>query len=192
MASRRKIQKPKDPQVAAAERRAAAFHEVGLQVAASTLPANADIDAERAEREHEARARRMDAFEALKEGMVKGAYDAARRLEKDITIARDEHDRGRNYDRVDDATRKEAGRLDAMLAARKRAEDALAMIGARDAYLLHELIAPGVQTKLSCASWRGIVAYVTGEENPHGQAAAVRGACANLAAAYEKMMERAA
>ncbi len=188
--SRKPKAKPKDPQVAAAERRARAFQEVGLQVAASTLPANADLHAEAAEREHEARARRLDAFEALKDGMVKGAYDAARRLERDITIARGEHDRGRNLDRVDND--KPTDRMDAMLKARWNVDIALGSIGQRDAWLLSELIAPSVQTALMAMTWRATVAYVTGEENAHAQAAVVRSACANLAAAYEKMLERAA
>lgn len=188
--SRKPKAKPKDPQVAAAERRAAAFHEVGLQMAASTLPANHDLAARSAERDHDASARRLDAFEALKDGMVKGAYDAARRLEKDITIARGEHDRGRNLDRVDND--KPTDRTDAMIAARVRVELALGGVGQRDAWLLSELIAPSVQTALMAMTWRATIAYVTGEENPHAQAAAVRGACANLAAAYEKMMEKAA
>jgi hypothetical protein len=188
--SRKARTKPKDPQVAAAERRARAFHAVSLQAGASVLPANADIDAQAQEREHEARARRMDAFEALKEGMVKGAYDAARRLEKDITIARNEHDRGRNLDRVDNDS--PTDRMDAMLKARWRVDIALGGIGQRDAWLLTELIAPSVQTALMAMTWRATVAYVTGEENPHAQAAVVRSACANLSKAYEKMERVAA
>jgi hypothetical protein len=187
--SRKPKAKPKDPQAAAAERRARAFHEVGLQVAASTLTANADIDAEREERNHEARARRLDAFEALREGMVKGAYDAARRLERDMIVAMGEHDQGRHLERVDND---QAGdRTDAMVDASKRVVLALGGIGARDAWLLSELISPSVQTRLSANTWRGIVAHVTGEENPHAQSAAVRGACANLAMAYNRMLRAA-
>lgn len=182
--SRPKKAKPKDPQVAAAERRALAFHDVGLQVAASTLCANADIDAERQERHHEARARRLDAFEALREGMVKGAYDAARRLERDIIIAKGEHDQGRHLERVDND--QAADRTDAMVDASWRVDAVLAIVGPRDAWLLRELCSPSVQTRLSATTWRGIVAYVSGEENPHAQAAVVRSACANLAMAYEQ------
>lgn len=176
--------KPKDPQQAAAERRAAAFAAVGLQLGASALTANRDIDAEREERDHEARARRMDAFEALKEGMVKGAYDAARRLERDIVIAKGEHDQGRHLERVDNE--QGGDRTDAMIDAAKRRDRVLAHVGQRDAWLLAELVSPSVQVRLSATDWRGIVAYVTGEENPHAQAAAVRAACANLVGAYDK------
>jgi hypothetical protein len=176
--------KPKDPQVAAAERRAAAFAAVGLQMGASGLQANRDITAQQKERDHEARARRMDAFEALKESLVKGAYDAARRLERDIIIAKGEHDQGRHLERVDN---EQAGdRTDAMVDAGKRRDRVLAHVGHRDAWLLAELVSPSVQTRLSATDWRGIVAYVTGEENPHAQAAAVRATCANLVAAYDK------
>lgn len=189
MARQRPRAKPKSPEQIAAERRALAFHEVGLQVASSFLEANADIDAERAEREHESRARRMDAFEALKEGMVSGAYDAARRLERDIIVARGEHDQGRHLERVDND---QAGdRTDSMVDASRRVLKALGGIGERDGWLLSELISPSVQTRLSATTWRGVVAYITGEENPHAQAAAVRSACANLAMAYDKMLKAA-
>jgi hypothetical protein len=187
--TRKPRQKPKDPQVASAERRAKAFADVGLQRESSVLTANSDLHAERQDRNHEARARRMDAFEALKEGMTPGAYDAARKLEADIITANGEHDRGRNFNRVDcESTR---DRTDAMVDASFRVDLALGSIGQRDGWLLTELISPSVQTRLSCNSWRMIVAYITGEENPHAQAAVVRGACANLAAAYGKMREAA-
>lgn len=186
MARTRTKAKPKDPQMAAAERRAAAFGAVGLQMAASALRANADINAEPKDREHEARARRQDAFDALREGMVKGAYDAARRLERDIITARGEHDQGRHLERVDND---HAGdRTDAMVEASRRVEKILARVGPRDAWLLSELISPSVQTRLSATNWRGIVAYITGEENPHAQGAVVRAACANLAMGYDKML----
>jgi hypothetical protein len=181
--ARRTRAKPKDPQVAAKERRAKAFQAVGLQADAGSLSANRDIHAEVAEREHETRARRMDAFEALREKLVTGAYDCARRLERDIIIAAGEHDQGRHLERVDN---EQAGdRTDAMIDASKRRDRVLANVGARDAWLLRELISPGPQTRLSATDWRGIVAYITGEENPHAQAAAVRAACANLVVAYD-------
>jgi hypothetical protein len=82
-------------------------------------------------------------------------------------------------------------RTDAMVDASIRVDLALGGIGARDAWLLSELISPSVQTRLSATNWRGIVAYVTGEENPHAQAAAVRSACANLAMAYDRMLRAA-
>jgi hypothetical protein len=187
--SRAKRAKPKDPQVAAAERRAKAFEAVNIHAGASTLAAHLDVIAEAQEREHESRARRLDAFEALREGMVTGAYDAARRLERDMTIARGEHDQGRHLERVDNE--QSGDRTDAMVDASIRVDLALGGIGARDAWLLSELISPSVQTRLSATNWRGIVAYVTGEENPHAQAAAVRSACANLAMAYDRMLRAA-
>jgi hypothetical protein len=179
--------KPKTPEQIAADKasaRALAFAEVGMQAAASTLKANADIQAEAKTREHTARARRMDAFEHLKEGMGKGHYDAARRLERDITISRGEHDRGRSLDRVDND--KATDRTDAMIAASKRVEHALARIGERDGWLLTQLIAPAIHVALSATTWRDVVSYITGEENPHAQAAVVRAACANLAAVYDR------
>jgi hypothetical protein len=183
--SRAKRAKPKDPQQAAAERRAKAFHDASLDVASSVLETHNDVTAESAERDHEARARRLDAFEALREGMVKGAYDAARRLEKDIITARGEHDQGRHLERVDNENAKD--RTDAMVDASRRVDLALGSVGVRDAWLLSELISPSVQTRLSATTWRGIVAYITGETHTHAQGAAVRSACANLVGSYDKI-----
>lgn len=44
--------------------------------------------------------------------------------------------------------------------------------------------------QLRGGSWRDVVAYVTGEDNPVAQGAAVRSACANLAAAYKLVDEQ--
>jgi hypothetical protein len=78
---------------------------------------------------------------------AKGAYDAARRLERDIITARGEHDQGRHLERVDND---QAGdRTDAMVEASRRVDKILGRIGERDAYLLSELISPSVQTRLT-------------------------------------------
>jgi hypothetical protein len=83
------------------------------------------------------------------------------------------------------------GRMDRQIEASKRVELALGGIGNHDAYLLSELIFPKSPTSLSSTTWRGVVAYVTGEENPHAQSAVVRMACTNLAKAYDKMLRAA-
>jgi alpha-D-ribose 1-methylphosphonate 5-triphosphate synthase subunit PhnG len=93
-------------------------------------------------------------------------------------------------ERVD--SEKGGDRTDAMHAASDRVRAVFAKIGERDAYLLEELCAPSVKLRLSATTWRGIVGYITGEENPHAQAAAVRSACVNLAKAYAKMERVAA
>ncbi len=82
-------------------------------------------------------------------------------------------------------------RTDAMIMAGVRVDAALAMIGDRDAFLLVELIAPSPATQLQAVTWRDVVAYVTGETHTHAQGAVVRMACANLAAAYNKILRAA-
>jgi hypothetical protein len=127
-------------------------------------------------------ARRLDAFEALREGMrhTHGAYDSARRLEHNIRVRFGEADQGRSLMRVDCDDPKAKGRLDSILDAGDEVDGVLGLVGERDAWLLTELIRP--QARFS--TWREIVAYVTAETHEHAQGAAVRAACANLAAAY--------
>lgn len=187
--------KPSTPeQIAAAKaaRLAAAretdFLAVGLSEGQSALTANADVVVSRANQKRIQGARRLDAFEALKESLRAhaGAYDAARRLERDILISRGEHDRGRPMARVDNRD-DGPGRIDAMIAAGGRVKKVLAHVGMRDGWLLHELVLPSTETTVAATTWRDIVQYITGEENPVAQAAAVRAACVNLAAAYRAL-----
>lgn len=190
--SRRKG-KPKSPEQIAAERlarRALDFEAVALPAASAALPANDSIEVRRGGRRNLEGARRLDAFEALREGMAPGAFDAARRLERDLTIRAGEHDRGRTFERVDCETRTD--RADAMIAAGQRVDAVLSRMGERDAWLLVELIRPSTAMALARPGWRAVVAHVTAETNDRAQAAVVRNICANLAAAYQAVDRRVA
>lgn len=176
-----KKHKPKTPEQIAADklaRRQADFEAVNLQPEAAGLERNANIEARHAQREKIDGARRADAFDALKPGMAPGAYDAVRRLEMDMAIRRGEGDKGRPMMRVDGGG---SDGLDKRLAAGDRIKAALGGIGDRDAWLLVELI----EKQLMQVPWREVVFRVTGETHDHAQGAAVRSACANLAASYD-------
>jgi hypothetical protein len=186
MARKRKIA-PKAPADIATERlarRARDFEAVGLSASAAGLASNDAVEVRREGRSHAEGARRLDAFEALREGMTPGAYDAARRLERDLTVRFGEHDRGRAMVRVDCDGGVGPGRTDQMLAAGQRVDLVLGRLGRRDGWLLLELIRPSPDTWLARPTWRAVVAHITGEENDRGQAAIVRNICANLAEAY--------
>lgn len=190
----RRLRKPKSPGDIAADRaarlaaeRARGFAAVGLQPEAASLAANSNIEIRRAGAKHAEGARRADAFDALRDGMARGAYDAARRLEADMITRRGEQrNGGRTLMRIDCAgggAGPDGGavqRLDRARGAAHRIDAVLGKVGARDALLLGELIQPTQPGR----SWREIVRAVTGEENPVAQGAAVRAACANLAMAY--------
>jgi hypothetical protein len=174
--------KPKSPEQIALERvakRARDLEAVGIHASAAALERQADIDVAHAEREREDGARRVDVFLALRDGMATGAYDAARRLEADIATRHGEADKGRSSERVD-CSSNGFGSTDAMVQAGRDVDAVMARIGPRDGWLLKELIRPTVDR----GHWRATVAYITGEENPVAQGAAVRSACDNLSAAY--------
>lgn len=194
MAPRRNKVKPFDP--AAAERarisqRRTDFDAVGLQPEAATLASHSDVQTTRAGDERAGKrvadntARRIDAFEALRAGMQPGVYDAARRLERDIKIRNHENDRGHSMARVDHEGGKDF--TDAAIEAHKRVRTVFRLIGARDQFLLSELIDPGPVSRLARPHWRQAVFYVTGETHDHAQGAAVRAACSNLAEAYSAL-----
>jgi hypothetical protein len=175
--------KPKSPAQILAERaarRACDFEAVGLAPEAASLATSAAIEVKRAGRTNTTMARRLDAFDALRDGMEPGGYDAARKLEADLRLRRGEADHGRNLIRVDGGGEGPV-LLDRQLAAGRRIDAVLGRVGARDARLLCELIYPSAER----AGWRETVAKVTGETHQHAQGAVVRSACANLAAAYE-------
>lgn len=186
--------KPKSPEQIAAARlaqRVAALQAVNIHEDAAALETFNAVEVVRAgdarggqKVQHDV-ARRLDAFEALRKGMAPGAYDAARRLERDMTIRRGEHDHGRPIERVQETRR---NRNDTMIAAGQRVDDVLEHLSDRDGWLLTELI----YTTLPFKEWRSIVAYITGETTDHGQAAAVRSACVNLRDAYDRPSRRSA
>lgn len=183
--------KPKSPEqilAEAAERRRQAFAAVGLSAEMADLVTNSDIDVTRKAEQREGgktvednSARRLDAFEALRSGMDKGAYDAARRLEADLLTRRGEGDKGQRLERVDC----EGGRdlTDHIVAAGQACDYVKTRLSRRDWWLFNELIQPPVDR----GTWRAHVFYVTGEENWNAQGAAVRAACTNLRDAYEEL-----
>lgn len=179
--------KPKTPEQIAAERQAKAlaqrvrdFEAVGLQPTSAALQANENVVVTREGAKTLETARRADAFDALRDGMMPGAYDAARRLERDMRIRRGEQDKGRPMGRVDNE--RPLDRTDAAVQAGQRVDKVLGNIGERDAWLLSELIYPHFER-----TWREVVYHITGETHAHAQGAAVRCACANLRYAYEAM-----
>ena len=184
--SRKRKLKPKSPAEVMAERlvrRARDFEAVGLSASAAGLASNDAVEVRREDRRHAQGARRLDAFEALRDSLAPGAFDAARRLERDLTMRAGEHDRGRSMLRVDCDTGRD--RTDEMLSAGQRVETVLGRLGRRDGLLLVELIRPSPTVQLTCPNWRAVVAQITGETNDRGQAAIVRNVCANLVEAYQ-------
>lgn len=202
----RRSRKPKSPEQIAAEKaarqraeRMAGFAAVQLDPEAVDLPAYQDVEIVRAGEAREKggdkdkaakvvqsdTARRLDVFEALRPGMkgshFAGAYDAARRLQHDITIRRGYTDEGRALYRVDTTDDGEGpGRIDAIIAAAKRVSAVLNLLPERDAWLLTWLMEPPPQFD----HWRKVVAYITGETHTHAQGAAVRASCVHLRDAY--------
>lgn len=185
------------------ELRADSFAILGLQQEASDLDQNDDVIARAAGRKNVVSARRADAFDMLKAGMEPGAFDAARRLERDIRMRRGEHDHGRPLDRVDGDIASAVGRTDQILAAAERVNAVLKRLSPRDALLLVELIYPTAPRDYAqrdsagreigrITGWRAIVAIVTGETHAHAQGAAVRAACVNLRDAYDGLRRVAA
>lgn len=172
------------------ERKRQDFAAVNLPTDAAELIRNAAIEVNRAgaqrgaQKVNEDSARRLDAFSALKDGMDKGAYDAARRLERDILARRGEGDRGARSERVDcDAGRDIA---DLIVRAGQDCDYVKSRLSRRDWWLLVELIQPPVDR----GHWRQHVFYITGEANPHAQAGCVRSASVNLRDVYEELDQR--
>lgn len=159
--------------------RAHDLEAVNVPPDAATLPRQADIEITRAgqkrddQKVKENSARRLDAFAALKDGMVQGGYDALRRYELQLLVRRGENDRGPSKERVD---RTAGFTTDAMIDAAKWIDEVNERISPRDWWLLAELIAPSIDR----GTWRATVAWITGEENPHAQCAAVRALAVNV------------
>lgn len=173
--------------------RARDLEAVNVPPEAAALPRQADIEVTRAGQarakgddkkvDHD-NARRLDAFEALRSGMAPGAYDAARRLERDMLTRLGLGDSGRQTDRVDGAF----GSADRAFLAGAAVLAVFDRLAPRDGWLLTELIAPAIDR----GTWRDHVAYITGETHTHAQGAIVRAVCVNLRDAYAAMERRAA
>lgn len=183
-----KKRKPSDPTA----KRALDLQAVNIHADAATLPRQENIQITRAGEKREGRAvtsdsaRRLDAFAALKEGMQPGAYDAARRLERDLYIRFGLNDHGRP-ERVD-CEPQAIDRTDKMVMAGERVDGVLGRLGGQEGRLLTELILPQPER----STWRQVVKHYTGETNPHAQCAVVRSACVNLRDAYERPAKRRA
>jgi hypothetical protein len=192
--AKRRHAKPSDPEAARLARRAKDLALVGMQPEAAALPQHDMVEMTRMAEDTGAGkkaghhvARRMDAFDALKDGMQPGAYDAARRLEREILESRLEGDKGRRMERVDCAKADEK-EFKFVLAA-DNVKGVSQRLSPRDFWLLRELIIP---SKEYAGGWRGVVAYVTGEDNKDAQGAVVRSACVNLRDVYEALERREA
>lgn len=131
-------------------------------------------------------ARRLDAFEALKAGMVDGAYDAARKFERDLLESRREGDRGFLVEKVQQEATKE--REFKFIIAAGNVREVKGQLAPRDWRLLMELIAP----EFFRGTWRDHVAYVTGEKQFNAQGAVVRSLCVNVRDAYAAIERRTA
>ena len=186
MAKPRKI-KATSAMAAALKARVQDLTAVNLPADAATLPRQAEIavtrqgektadDPEGKKAGHD-RARRNDAFDALKRGLARGAYDAARRFEADLLVRLGQSERFAGTSRVDCT----AGHAtDLIMAAGIMVDKVKAHLSPRDFWLLCELIAPPTDR----GTWRDHTGYVTGEDHTEGQAAAVRAATINLRDAY--------
>lgn len=194
--SRKTRIKPKSPEQIMLERmekRALDLAAVNMPVSAAALDQHEDVEVTRAGARRDGKtvkhdvARRMDAFQSLREGMAPGAFDAARRLERDVLTSMGQSDHGRHSDRVD-CDPSAVNRTDLMIQAADRVSKVLKRVSARDGWLLREIIYPQREYR----SWREIVAYITGETHTHAQGAAVRAACVNLRDAYDVRPRQAA
>lgn len=187
MARKVKPASPEEIQRKAAERRRKDFEAVGLSPEMADLVRNAGIEPTRAGDQREGQtvkedtARRLDVFSALREGMAKGAYDAARRLERDMLVRRGLGDRGQRTERVDFESTLDL--TDLIIIAAQGCDYVKARLSLRDWWLLNELIQPSYDR----GDWRAHVLYVTGETNWNAQGAAVRAVCVNLRDAYEEL-----
>lgn len=193
----RKSKPRKTPEQQAAERlklRMQNLEAVSLPAEAAMLPNHDDVeptrkgevrDSERrtGKKVEEDSARRLDAFEALKESMKDapyvGCYDAARKFERDLLVSLGQHDHGRTVDRVD-CEQAAFSRVDTMLAASDKMKQVRAKLSDRDWWLLNVLVYPSAKYP----TWRAAVYDITGEANWNAQGAVVRSTCVNLRDAY--------
>ena len=193
MTRKPKIKTRRDPEIDRLIQRAHDLEAVNLPADAAVLETQQDIEVTRQGGRRDGRkvdtdqARRLDAFTALKEGMAPGAFDAAKRLERDVHIRYGQHDYGRPQERVD-CEQAAFNRTDLMLMAGERVDRVLSRLGEREAWMLTELIMPQPQRP----TWRDVVRYITGETHTHAQGAVVRSACVNLRDAYASVERKRA
>jgi hypothetical protein len=135
--SKRSKGKPKSPEAIMADRllaRARDLEAVNLPPEGAALASYADVQVSHAQRDQVDNARRADAFDCLKADMARkapGAYDAVRRLERDMLIRAGQADPGRAMIRVDE-NEDGGGVLDRRLEAGAKVDAVLKLVGARD------------------------------------------------------------
>lgn len=136
-------------------------------------------------------ARRDDVFDRFlaRGALSQHAHQAVRRLDADMTERRGEGERG-SGEKVDGS-----GACDLvtqrMIDAGDRVDEALRLVGRRDALLLHELLEPRqVLATNGLERWRMVVVVMTGESGKDAQPAVIRSACENLVHAYREIDAR--
>jgi hypothetical protein len=157
----------------------------GADLAALSLPANAQVTAQLRPDGRVARAQRQDVFDTFhaRGSLSRAGYDAVRRLQDDIaTLHRTQSSRIDYSPRVD-RTRTADSFADRRLRAGERIEAAMALTGAASARLLTALCEADVVAGRA-ADWRAVVVAAAGERLPDAQGALIRAACENLAGAY--------
>lgn len=135
----------------------------------------------------QAAARRDDVFDRLlaRQALSQAAHQAVRRLDADMTERRGDGASDRKLGERMGGTGTRDLVTQRMLDAGKRVDDALALIGRRDAALLRELLEPRqVMVDAGGERWRQVVVVLTGEQRQEVQAGVIRSACENLVLAY--------
>lgn len=171
------------------ERRIDANPELwGLDDASLALPANEAvvIGADTAGRV--TRVLRQDVFDVmrLRGSMSQAAHDAVRRLQHDVEVMhKTAHGRVDYSPRVD-TSRGGDGFSDIRHRAGERIQSALSLAGPASARLLIAIceVDAGLRQQID---WRTLVKRETGESLADAQGAILRGACENLAGAYEML-----
>lgn len=190
MARKRKPVRPSDPMDIALRRAAERARERdpgqwGVDGAALSLPANANVRLATDRTGRISRAFRQDVFETFRArgSLSQAGYAAVRRLQDDIaTLHRTQTSRA-DYTPKVDTSRVADTFADHRARAGERVEAALTLSGAASARLLAALCEADVVLGRS-ADWRSVVESTAGERLPDAQGALIRTACENLAGAY--------
>lgn len=190
MGKKTKPRKPFDPAEAArlrAERERLTRRDPakwGVNREAALLAANSDIVHEAETRTKVARVARYDVFALMhsREGITSQGLVCVRRLQEQLAI-RHKTAGTVNMDRVDGGSAP-GGLTDAQVEAGTQILDVVALTGVLTGNLLLALISPEI-IHGQRVNWRNVTQAITGEVYPHGQAAIVRAAVANLMEAYK-------
>ena len=133
-------------------------------------------------------ARRDDVFDRFlaRGALSQHAHQAVRRLDADMTERRGEGERGAG-EKVDGSGSRDLV-TQRMLDAGDRVDEALRLIGRRDALVLHELLEPRqVLATNGVERWRMVVLMLTGEQRAEVQSGLIRNAAENLVLAFREM-----